>query len=393
MIVVADPERSFRQRIVDRLDSRHEVEEVAQSDKLENVLATHGHDGTILIVGPGIPDDEALELSNWLQLRGSAVTSILVTDALTTELLREAMRSGFKDVLPESFSDEQFAETLDRSETLAESSRRSEGPEEAATPDEPSKVVTVFSSKGGSGKSTIATNLALMLHRRTGQPTVLVDLDLQSGDLAIMLQLMPAWTIYDAADSPDRLDREALQGYLTPHQSGVTVLAAPLEPALADTISPDAVTTILELLHQMFPYVVVDGPGLFTDQILAAFDLSHEIVLMTSMDVPSVKNMKLSMHTFEQLGVVRDRLHLVLNRADSKVGLRLQEVERSLGTPVDVTIPSSREVPLSINQGRPLVEKGQSSEVVDAIQRLCERVELPAHKQTSRGRSRFLRRS
>lgn len=392
MIVVADPDRSFRQRVLDRLGDHREVVEVAQSDRLENVLATHGHDGTILIVGPNIPDEEALELSNWLQLRGSAVTSVLVTSALTTDLLREAMRAGFKDVLPDSFDDKQFAETMERSRTLAQSVRRPET-EETLAPDEPSKVVTVFSSKGGSGKSTVSTNLALMLHQRTGQPVVLMDLDLQSGDLAIMLQLMPAWTIYDAADGIERLDAEALAGYLTPHNSGVKVLAAPLEPALADTISPDAVSTILELLHQMFPYVVVDGPGLFTDQILAAFDHSHEIVLMTSMDVPSVKNMKLSMHTFEQLGIPRERLHLVLNRADSKVGLRLQEVEKSLGTPVDVTIPSSREVPLSINQGRPLVEKGHSSEVVDAIARLCDRIELPAHKQSKRARSRFLRRS
>jgi pilus assembly protein CpaE len=205
----------------------------------------------------------------------------------------------------------------------------------------------------------------------------LVDLDLQFGDLAIMLQLFPARTIFDAAGSLDRLDAEAIRGYLTPHRGKVFLLAAPLEPGLSETISADAVAQIIRLLKESFKFVVVDTPPSFTDHVLAALDESDECVLMTSMDVPSIKNMKLSLQTLQLLGFGRERIRLVLNRADSKVGLTVQAVEKTLGTTVDVSIPSSRDVSVSINRGTPLVLDNPKSPVVASIYRLLEIVGGP----------------
>ncbi len=314
-----------------------------------------------------------------------------MTGSLTAELLQAAMRAGVRDVLADTFTVEQLHEALDRSFGFA--ARLAGGPAPAVEPTSHSKIVTVFSTKGGCGKSVVASNLAMLLHKETGQPVALVDLDLQSGDLAIMLQLMPAWTIYDAAENLERLDGDALSGYLTPHRSGVHLLSAPLEPALAETISGEAVQRILTLLAEQFPYVIVDGPALFTDQVIAALDISHEAVLMASLDVPSVKNLKLALQTFSQLGIGRDRIHIVLNRADSKVGLRLQEVEKSLGTQVDIAIPSSRDVPLSINQGIPLAAENKRSSVVASIAKLAERIQMPTTSTTARTRRSILGRS
>jgi pilus assembly protein CpaE len=212
-------------------------------------------------------------------------------------------------------------------------------------------MVSVFSTKGGCGKSLVASNLAVLAAERLKQPTALVDLDLQSGDLAIMFQVMPALSIYDAALDADRLDEQALEGYFTGHRSGVSLLAAPLEPSLAEQVEPEGVKAILDLLPAMFPLTIVDGPPLFTDQMLFALDVSDDIILVGSMDVPSIKNLKLAISTITQLGHPREQLKIVLNRADSKVGLRTNEVEKSLGVEIDVQIPSSRDVPLSINQG------------------------------------------
>jgi pilus assembly protein CpaE len=193
-----------------------------------------------------------------------------------------------------------------------------------------------------------------------------------------MLQLFPARTIYDAAQNLDRLDAEALRGYLTPHRQGVYLLAAPLEPGLSETITADQVQRIMKMLKQTFTYVIVDSPPSFTDHVLGALDESDECVLVTSMDVPSIKNLKLALQTLELLGFGRDRIRLVLNRADSKVGLRVQEVEKTLGTSVDVAIPSSREVPLSINRGTPLVTEDPKSPVVASIGKLVDTIGTPA---------------
>jgi pilus assembly protein CpaE len=260
------------------------------------------------------------------------------------------------------------------------------------------KVITVFSSKGGCGKSFVSSNLAVALAQKTGHEVAMVDLDLQFGDLAIMLQLFPARTIYDAAQNLDRLDADALKGYLTPHRGQVFLLAAPLEPGLSETISAESVAKIIRLMKHNYKYVIVDTPPSFTDHVLAALDESDESVLITSMDVPSIKNLKLSLQTLELLGFGRDRIRLVLNRADSKVGLRVQEVEKTLGTRIDVSIPSSREVPLSINRGTPLILEDPRSPVVAAIMKLVEIIGagMPASTkapQSSGGLFKFGRKS
>jgi len=218
-----------------------------------------------------------------------------------------------------------------------------------------------------------------------------VDLDLQSGDLAIMLQLMPALSIYDASQLGGRLDAEALDGHLTPHRSGMSLLAAPLEPSLAEQVSADSVTRVLSLLRTTHPLTIIDGPALFTDQVLAAIDVSDMIVLVASMDVPSIKNLRLATNTLGQLGHPASQLKVVLNRADSKVGLRTSEVEKSLGTSIDVEIPSSRDVPLSINQGNPLAVSRPKSPVVTAIRKLLPDV-LPETAVADRSSSHRRRR-
>jgi pilus assembly protein CpaE len=373
MIIITDPDRSFRTQVAKFAGAVGTVTEHEGTAELEHALAMAPDGPNVVVFGPGLDLDDALQTAAWLEDRGSSTASILVTTGLSAEVLHAAMRAGVKDVLPDSFSPEQLQETIGRSLALA---GRLSGANAEAPQRTDSKIVTVFSTKGGSGKSVVATNLAILLAKGTGQPVALVDLDLQSGDLAIMLQMLPAWTIYDAADNAERLDGEALAGYLTPHPSGVSLLAAPLEPALAETISGQAVQEILSLLAERFPYVIVDGPAQFTDQIIAALDVSHETVVTASLDVPSVKNLKLALHTFGQLGIGRERTHIILNRADSKVGLRLQEVEKSLGTHVDVAIPSSREVPLSVNQGTPLAMEARRSQVVASIQKLADRIRM-----------------
>jgi pilus assembly protein CpaE len=218
------------------------------------------------------------------------------------------------------------------------------------------RVVTVFSAKGGCGKTTVSTNLASRL-ARTGGTVALVDLDLSFGDVAISMQVTPKHSIADAVSMGDQLDETAVLQLLHHHKCGVHVLAAPPSPELAEKIDEALVQDVLRILASRYDYVVVDTPPAMDGTTLTAFDASDVLLLLTTLDIPSLKNTKLSLETLKVLGFPRERIRLVLNRADSKVGLDAGEIEGTLGLPVAAALPSTRDVPASTNRG----------EVLDAV--------------------------
>lgn len=377
MIVLADPDARLQTRVSEQADRQSEFLAVDNVAQLEKALHDRAGRINVVILGPNLALDDAYGAARRMQTSASDVSIILIANALTAEVFQQAMRNGIRDVLPSAFTAGQLTEAIARADSLSTQIRGATANVVAPVPASDHKVITVFSSKGGCGKSFVSSNLAVALADATAEEVAMIDLDLQFGDLAIMLQLFPARTIFDAAQNLERLDSEALRGYLTPHRGKVLLLAAPLEPGLSETISADAVAKIIRLLRESFKFVVVDTPPSFTDHVLAALDESDECVLMTSMDVPSIKNMKLSLQTLQLLGFGRERIRLVLNRADSKVGLTVQAVEKTLGTTVDVSIPSSRDVSVSINRGTPLIMDNPKSPVVASIYRLLEIVGGP----------------
>lgn len=387
MIVIVDPTADRRAAMAAALGGAPnlEVEGLAQ---LEDALTTAPSGEVVVLIGDGIEPAVALPYAEKVDRERSGVAVLLVHEVLDPKLLRDALRAGVDDVLTFDAPPEEWSEAIARATARVAAEHTSgAGP---STDPTPGRLVTVFSSKGGCGKSLVASNLAVLAAAAAKERVALIDLDLQSGDLAIMFQLLPALSIYDAAQSSSRLDVDAFRGYLTPHRAGVDLLAAPMEPSLADQVSAAAVGPILDLARSAFPLTIVDTPALFTDQVLAALDRSDLIVLVGSMDVPSVKNLKLAMTTLGQLGHPRDRMRLVLNRADSKVGLRATEVEKSLGSTIDVQIPSHRDVPLSVNQGTPLAITRPKSPIVTAIGELLPLV-LPELADTTKP-GRFRRR-
>ncbi|HVL32021.1 MAG TPA: P-loop NTPase [Actinomycetota bacterium] len=362
-----------------QLARRPDVLEVGGLKELESVLDERTSDVDVVLIGPTVRPNDALKLAEKVQRNTPEVSVVFVADSLSSDLLQSALRAGVRDILPLEFTEDQLTGVLDRAEALSKQirERASTPADEAGAAARAHELITVFSSKGGVGKSFVAANLAVMLAQRTGEEVALVDLDLQFGDLAIMLQLFPARTISDAAANLPHLDSQALRGYLVAHRTGVHLMAAPLEPGLAETVPAEAVQRILRMLRQTYRYVVVDSPAAFTEHIVAALDESEHCVLITSMDVPSIKNLKLAMQTMDLLGFGRERIKLMLNRADTEVGLKVSEVERTLGTKVDISVPSGREVPLSINRGLPLVTEAKFSPVVLALGQLADQIGAP----------------
>jgi pilus assembly protein CpaE len=364
------------------------VVRAAGPDEAMAALAAEGQAVLGAIVGPTLADPEALGLAGRLQQGAPDVSVLLVRRHESGELLREALRVGVKDVLPASSDEATVRAAAARALEIARTLRgRLTGgaPTEAGEQRAPGKVVTVFSSKGGCGKTFLATNLAVAL-ASGGTEVALVDLDMHFGDVAIMLQLFPSHTIHDAAQT-SQLDPLSLKSFLTHHESGIWALVAPTEPTVADTIGAGAVATILKLLRSAFAYVVIDTPAAFSEPVLAAFDESDLIVMLATLDVPSVKNLKLAMQTMELLHYPRTRIRTVINRADSKVGLRLPDVEKVLGSRVDVTIPSSRTVPLSVNKGHPILLEEPKAAVAQAVRRVAAQL-TESGRPPSRSRQR-----
>ncbi|HZD72793.1 MAG TPA: P-loop NTPase, partial [Actinomycetota bacterium] len=284
------------------LDQR--ILRATSADEAMGAIAAEGREVVAALIGSGLADEHALGLASRLQQAAPEVAVVLLRERESGQMLRSALRFGVRDVLGASSDVESVRMSVVRAIELATSLRgRLAAGSAAARPEAPGRrsgrVITVFSAKGGCGKTFLATNLAVAL-AAGGSEVALVDLDLHFGDVAIVLQLFPTRTIQDAARDHG-LDAGALRSYLTPHHAGIWALAAPTEPPVADTVSASAVSTILTLLRSSFAYVVVDTPAAVTDQVLAAFDESDAIALLATLDVPSIKNLRLTMQTMERL--------------------------------------------------------------------------------------------
>ena len=250
------------------------------------------------------------------------------------------------------------------------------------------KIVTVFSPKGGTGKTVTATNLAASCAKYEGRKTLLVDLDLQFGDAAIMLGVEPEKTIYDLVVAPGELDTEKLAGYTTKHACGLEVLPAPLRPEDAELVTEAKLGRLLEVARESFDVIVVDTSPFFHGPMLATLDRTDELLLLCSLDVPTLKNLRLALQTLDLLSFPKQRVRIVLNRSNSKVGMKPNEVEGALGMKVAFEVPSDRAVPLSVNRGNPVVLAEDSADVSKAIKAMAREI-FPAPKEEGKKR-RFM---
>ncbi len=238
----------------------------------------------------------------------------------------------------------------------------------------PHRIVTILSPKGGSGKTSVATNLAVGLARLHPRQVVLVDLDLQFGDVANVLGLSPKSTLGDIARSWP-VDSANLKLSLTSHSSNLYALCAPLHPAEADDITSEHITGVLAVLQQAFEYVVVDtDPGL-SERVLSALDLSTDMVLVCATEIPSIRGLQKALEALDVVGLTSAKRHFLVNRADAKVGIELADIERSIGQHVDIELPSSIDMVRATNDGVPVMESHSNPNIVKAFDSLIAKLE------------------
>jgi pilus assembly protein CpaE len=325
----------------------------------------------VLILGPDLPVEEALRLAMVLDVQVPDLMVLLVSEPDPT-LILQAMRAGVRDVLSPSADPAQLRVLLERACQSFANRHRTEhqGPAE----NHKGAVIGVFSPKGGVGKTTIATNLAVGLGKLAPMSVVLVDLDLQFGDVASGLYLNPEHTVTDAVSPAASQDTLVLKAFLTVHPASIYALCAPVSPVEADYITPEQVTRLLEQLAEEFQYVVVDtAPGL-PEIGLAAMEACTDVVWVSSMDIPSVRGLRSGMDILRQLEILPEGRHMVLNMADSKCGLTVQDIESTIGAPVDISVPRSRAVALSTNRGMPVLLDAKKDPAAKGLGQLVDRL-------------------
>lgn len=334
-------------------------------ESVDRVLAADPHEN-LVVIGHGIDLDLALAFASTLRVRRPAVGVVLIREQIDVAVLTRALQSGIREVVPAGLLTE-LGQACDRSRVLSRTVA-AVGAEDA--PHE-GQVITVFSAKGGCGKTTLAVNLACALAEAGAGSVCLVDLDLAFGDVAINLQLDPTHTIVDAVPMSGRMDETGARSLLTPYRPGLDVLLAPVTPGDAERVPPALVTELIAVLRGMVDYVVIDTPSQFSEHVLNAMDASQQLVLLTTPDVPALKNLRLTLDMLDLLSYPRDTRSVVLNRSDSKVGLTADDIERVVRGPVAAHVPSSREVPISINRGTPIVVGSPGHPVSSAIMRFA----------------------
>ena len=315
----------------------------------------------VIVLGPHMDVVTALAVAELVDRADSSTSAIVIAEP-TPEVLELALQAGIRAVLPPDVDPSRLREAVERALERAEHRREASAVidiRDTAVARESThtggRVITVLAPKGGSGKTTVATNLATGLARHVPEGVALVDLDLQFGDVADALRLDPERTIGDIRGRAAHLDSAELKMLMTRHESGVFALCAPDDPVTGEEVGPDDVAAALNVLANDLPFVVVDTAAGIDEASLTAIEMSTDLVVLASNDVPSIRNLRKLLLALDRLGVKKPARHLVLNRAGSKVGIDLGDVEATLGLKVAVQVPSTRSITLSTNHGEPIV--------------------------------------
>jgi len=345
-------------------------------------------DETVVVLGAGVEMAQALEFTTWLRQQRPTVGVILLRTSLQVEDMTSAMRAGVREVLP-----------ADDGAALTDACQRYERvfglpPQTAAAPVPRGHVMTVFSAKGGCGKTTLATNLAVTL-AHAGRRVCLIDLDLAFGDVAITLGLSPTRTLVEILALGTALDETTVGTLLTHYLPNLDCVLAPVVPGDAERIPVTSTAALIDLLSGLYDYVVIDTPAQITEHVLAALDASHQHILLTTPEIPTLKNLRLVLDMLDLLSYERSTRAIVLNRFDAQVGLTELDIERVVKSPISGHIPSSREVPISINRGEPIAAQSPQHPVSVAVRQFVaahvhEAEPLPRHRRTG---LKFRRRS
>lgn len=369
---MADPIRTFV--VLDAGVSQNDVERaLPQNGELDVVGFVSGiddawvrlHETTndLLMVVCAGPSEPAITLIDNAVAERPRRPVVVMTYGSPNGFTRRVFAAGADDVLMLPVTPDEVLFALQKA--LA---RKAGGTDGAAFSRAP--LVCILGPKGGTGKTLTSTNLAVAL-AEYGKSVALVDLDLQFGDVGLTMGLTPEQTIFDLVRTGGSLDEEKLDGFLMQHSSGVKVLIAPSRPDHAAVVSVDFLRDVYSTLRTMFDFVVVDTPPGFTPEVIATIDNATGVIMVGMLDALSLKNTKLGLETLDLMGFPADNVKLVLNRARSRVGISDEEVVAIMGREPDIFVPSDRDIPRAVNEGKPIIVAKPQAEASVAFRQLA----------------------
>jgi pilus assembly protein CpaE len=384
-VAVVEPDANLRTRLAVELSG------AAQFETMEDLVQRLDPARPVVAVfGPGFASPIGFQHVHRVTGTHSMLGVVFAVYELSTDVLQQALRAGARDAVVIG-GEASLNQSVDRvGELLAGAvTTRAQVPAAATRTGEPGRLVSVFSTKGGVGKTCIAINVAASMARRSSEPVILVDGDLQFGDVSVMLGINAQNTVLDAAAAVQYGDLELAQTLATKDAAtGLLVLPAPIESMPTDALLPGEMVNICAALQAIAGHVVIDLPSVFNDYVLAIIEASNDVLLVGSMDIPSIKNLKIGMQQLDLQAIAGPKLKLVLNHANAKVKLDVKEIERVLGMSANFPVPDDLAMPISVNAGRPVVVDEPKSPVSRALDCIADSLLGPtaAPKKGRRGK-------
>ncbi len=327
----------------------------------------------VILMDVNMPEMDGIRATEVITQKYPDTSVVIVSVQGEKEYLKKAMMAGAREYLVKPFTGDELAETVRQVHDLNRSRSRAPAPESPARNRHKGNFVSLFSSKGGVGKSFIAVNLAVKL-AALKQKVALVDLDLQGGDVALMLNMSSQRTVMELIRDLPLYDPGLVDSYLTTHITGLRVLPAPLRPEQAELVSGEDVNALLDFLTQCFDLIILDLPTQFTDVCLAALDRSDQVYLVSSLDLSAIKHTKLNMEVLNDLNY-QEKIKVIINRSSDEIGIKYEDVIKAIGLPVAVDIPSDGRLAVAaVNKGVPLAASHPSCKISQKISNLANTV-------------------
>jgi len=374
-LMIADDSQEMRETLKTLLTFNETIKVVGEAcngEEAVNKVAELQPD--LVLMDINMPGMDGLKATEAIAIKSPRTGVIIISVQEEVEYMRRAMSAGAREYLVKPFDSDELFKTINNvveKEMLRWSTIKDDGKGGKA---EESQVITLYSPKGGVGKSILAVNIASEIKRMTNAKVLMVDLNLEFGDVALLLNLNATTTIVNVAQTGiQSIDLEYLKTNIISTPSGIDVLAAPLKPEYAEIVTPGVIQKVIELAKSVWDYIIIDTVSSFKSEILAALDLSDTILMVVGGDFLSLKNASLALSVMASLNYPMEHVFLVLNRAYTQPSTKILDIEKGLKKRIDYQIPGDIELVLnSINRGQPFVDTNPTSELAKAVKIICE---------------------